>query len=248
MSAFISRHLPGDPRIRLKDGTPCRIRAIGPDDRDFLIACFAGLSPESRRMRFFTAKSSLTDGDLDFLTSADGRDHLALGAMRLDAWGQEVELLGVARCIRLGPDADASEFAISVVDAAQGRGLGKALFTHLVTAARRQGIRRFRCEVLAANAGMRALAAGLGGHVHWLDDGTLEYDYLFPPVTAPEATCPPALDHSLAAARLGADVWSSGTARVWSASLDLCRAWTDGWLDRWSAASASVASPRACSQ
>ena len=243
MSALISRHLPEDPRIRLKDGTPCRIRAIGPDDRDALLACFAGLSPESRRMRFFSAKPSLAESDLDFLTSADGRDHLALGAMRLDAWGQDVELLGVARCIRLGPDADASEFAISVVDAAQGRGLGTALCTHLVTAARRQGIRRFRCEVLAANAGMRALAAGLGSHVRWLDDGTLEYDYAFPSVDAPETAYPFDLDHPLAAARLGADAWSAGTARVWSASLDLCRAWTGGWLDRWSAASVSVASP-----
>lgn len=248
MSHFISRHLQEDSRIRLKDGTTCRIRPIGPDDRDFLIDCFAGLSPESRRMRFFTAKSSLTDGDLDFLTSADGRHHLALGAVRLDAWGQEVELLGVARCIRLGPDADASEFAISVVDAAQGRGLGTALFTHLVTAARRQGIRRFRCEVMATNASMRALAAGLGSHARWLDDGTLEYDYLLPPATAPEAACPPALDHPLATARRGADAWSAGVTQILYVSLELCRAWTDGWLDRWSAASVPVASPRVCRQ
>jgi hypothetical protein len=44
-----------------------------------------------------------------------------------------------------------------------------------IAEAREQGIRRFRCEILADNEGMRALAKRLGGHAVWLDDGTLEY-------------------------------------------------------------------------
>lgn len=242
MSDLVSRRAREYSRIRLKDGTLCRIRPIGTNDRDFLIACFAGLSPESRRMRFFSAKSSLAESDLDFMTSADGRDHLALGAVRLNDWGDEIELLGVARAIRLGPHADTSELAVTVMDAAQGRGLGTALLKHLVEAARRQGIRRFRFEVLAVNGSMRALAARLGSHVRWLDDGTLEYDYPFPANDTPDTTDP------FGAAQRGGEAWSSGADRVWHASLNLCQAWTQGYLDRWSAGWSSVANPRACSQ
>lgn len=248
MSNPILYRPPKGSRIRLKDGTRCQLRPIGSDDRELLRAGFAGLSPASRRMRFFSAKPSLTEADLDFLTSADGRDHLALGAVRLDAWGQEVELLGVARCIRLGADADASEFAITVADAAQGRGLGTLLLTQLVTAAREQGIRHFRCEVLAANTGMRALAAGLGSAVRWLDDGTLEYDYPLPAPDALDESARPSLSPLFDAAQRGAEAWSSGNDRVLAVSLELGQTWIEKALARWSAGWSVIANPRVLTQ
>ena len=72
---LFSAHTP-DHRFTLKDGSICRIRAIGRGDRHLLQAGFARLSPQSRRLRFFNAKQSLTNGELDFLTGADGHNHI----------------------------------------------------------------------------------------------------------------------------------------------------------------------------
>lgn len=174
-------HAPGHGwPVRLNDGTLCHIRPIGPDDSGTIQACFAGLSAASRRLRFFGAKQALTESDLKYLTSADGCDHLAFAAVRSDAGGKDMEVLGAARCIRATPGAETAELAMAVVDHAQGNGVGTALLDHLIDAARAQGIRRFRCEVLADNEGMRALAKRLGGHASWLDDGALEYHCALP--------------------------------------------------------------------
>ncbi len=169
-----------NPQFKLRDGSVCRIRPIEKGDRQLLRAGFQRLSPNSRRLRFFSIKKALTETDLDFLTNPDGRDHIALGAVRLDARGNEVEGLGAARCIRLVPGSDTAELAIVVVDELQGKGIGGRLLRLLGKSARRQGIRRFRCEVLAENNAMRAIAAGLGCDSQRLDDGVLEYDCPLP--------------------------------------------------------------------
>ncbi len=179
-----SRASPRGEAVRLKDGTLCRIRPIEGDDPAIVTACFDGLSDASRRLRFFGAKRALTEADLAYLTGADGRDHLAFAAVRRTGSGENAEVLGVARCIRSRsgsePVSDTAELAMAVVDRAQGNGVGTALLEHLIVEAREQGIRRFRCEVLAGNEGMRALAKRLGGRAIWLDDGTLEYDCALP--------------------------------------------------------------------
>lgn len=175
-----SRASPRGKPVRLKNGTFCHIRPIGREDPEIVTACFDGLSDASRRLRFFGAKRALTEADLAYLSGADGREHLAFAAVRRDALGQDTEVLGTARCIRSMPGSETAELAMAVVDRAQGNGVGTALLDHLIESAREQGIRRFRCEVLADNEGMRALAKRLGGHPVWLDDGTLEYDCPLP--------------------------------------------------------------------
>ncbi|NCC28311.1 MAG: GNAT family N-acetyltransferase, partial [Gammaproteobacteria bacterium] len=147
------RASPRGEAVRLKDGTFCRIRPIDGDDPAIVTACFEGLSDASRRLRFFGAKRVLTEADLAYLTGADGRDHLAFAALRRSGSGGDTEVLGVARCIRSTsgsePVSETAELAMAVVDRAQGNGVGAALLEHLIAEAREQGIRRFRCEVLA---------------------------------------------------------------------------------------------------
>ena len=165
---------------RLADGSTYRIRPSGPHDRGLLIRCFEALSPDSRRLRFFTAKQALTPDDLDHFCGADGYDHIAFAAVRIDATGRELEPLGFARCIRLTPGGEVAEFSIATVDSIQGQGVGSALLSHLIPAAQRQGIRRFWFEVLAQNTGMRRLAQRLAGDAKWVGDATLEYDCCLP--------------------------------------------------------------------
>ncbi|WP_295448379.1 GNAT family N-acetyltransferase, partial [uncultured Thiodictyon sp.] len=108
---------------------------------------------------------------------------------RIDATGRESEPLGFARCLRLTPGGEVAEFSVATVDGIQGQGVGSALLSHLIPAAQRQGIRRFRFDVLPENTGMRRLAQCFCGDAKWVDDGTLEYDCGLPePIPADPAT------------------------------------------------------------
>src|SRR6478672_4031825 len=50
------------------------LRPLEPGDRAPLLEIFSGLSPRSRRQRFLTPKTRLTEADLRQLTSVDDHD------------------------------------------------------------------------------------------------------------------------------------------------------------------------------
>ncbi len=145
-----------DERVSLRDGSVVHLRLIGPDDRELLREGFARLSPESKYRRFFSAKSDLTERELDYLTKVDQHNHVAIGAGRYLDDGTE-EGLGVARFVRLHDRPDTAEAAIAVVDDAHGKGLGTLLFQRLIAAAAERGVRRIRSEVLGTNKPMQDL-------------------------------------------------------------------------------------------
>jgi RimJ/RimL family protein N-acetyltransferase len=127
--------------LPLPDGRLMRLRLVRPEDRAGVEAGFTQLSPESRFHRWFHAKSQLTDADLnEVLASGDGR-HLALAAVALGADGNEEGGIGIARYVRTPEDSSTAEFAITVVDAWQGRGIGRILLHRLLAAMREDGIR-----------------------------------------------------------------------------------------------------------
>jgi RimJ/RimL family protein N-acetyltransferase len=201
-----------DTRLRLTDGTTCHMRPSGPGDRDLLTRCFAALSPRARRLRFFAEKRLLTDAELDHFVDVDGHQHIAFVAVRTDAAGNDQEPLGFARCLRLTPGGETAELSITVIDQAQGQGVGSALVARLARAAHTQGIRRFWFETAADNEGMRRLARRLGGVARWVGDGILEYDC---PLPAPAPAAPaPARPWAL-----GPDAWITPLFGTWEASL-----------------------------
>lgn len=206
-------------QIRLRDGSRCRIRPTGSADRHLLVDCFARLSSESRRMRFFVSKpGELSGADLDFFTGADGRDHIALVAVRLNAWGSEQEALGFARCIRLESDPSSAEISLAVADDTQRDGAGSALLGQLTRVARRAGIRGFRCEVLAENGGMRALAKQAGGVARWQGDGAVEHRWPLPGDTLVDDTFWSERWHEELGKSM--DYWLSLVARALSVGFD----------------------------
>jgi len=147
--------------VRLPDGSEVYVRLVREGDEELLRRGFEQLSATSRYRRFLMAKSALSDDELRRLTGTDNRDHLAIGAGR--RVGDVVEEpVAVARFVRTEPGGETAEAAIAVVDAWQGRGLGRLLFRRLVAAAEERGIRRFRVEMLAENEQMRALLHVLG--------------------------------------------------------------------------------------
>jgi GNAT superfamily N-acetyltransferase len=139
--------------ITLADGERVTLRLVRPADKELFVRGIQRMSPESRYLRFFTAKERLSDGELRYLTEVDQERHFALGAVRLDADGHE-EGLGVARFVALDDAPGVAEPAVAVIDSMQRKGLGRALLARLLAAARERGVERFRCEVLAENTGM----------------------------------------------------------------------------------------------
>lgn len=149
---------PASEFVRLKDGSTGTIRPIAPEDGPALVATFEQLGPESRYRRFLQPMSHLTERALTFLLDVDHRDREALVA-RDAATG---EPLAVARYARSSDDAATAEFAVAVVDHAQGKGLGSAILLRLADRARAQGITRFTALVLTENRPMFVLLGELG--------------------------------------------------------------------------------------
>ncbi|MBI4817889.1 MAG: GNAT family N-acetyltransferase [Deltaproteobacteria bacterium] len=150
----------------MNDGTQVHLRLVRPDDKKLLEQGLARMSPESRYFRFFSAKDRLTHAELAYLTELDGENHLAIGAARYLEDGTELGL-GIARFIRLRERPEVAEAAITVIDEAQGLGLGKLLLTMLVLAARERGITRFQCDFLARNKGMHTLIERIADDVRY---------------------------------------------------------------------------------
>lgn len=146
-------------KVVLEDGTRAQLRLVRPDDKQLMLAAWERLSPESRYRRFFAAKASLSDAELRYLTEVDNVDHVAIGATRRRRG--KVEALGIARFIRLADRPLVADAAVTIVDDAQGKGLGKILLSRLIAAGRERGIERFSCDVLADNDGMRGLIRSL---------------------------------------------------------------------------------------
>ena len=135
----------------LRGGVVAHLRPLTPADRTLYLAGFEHLSLESRRLRFFGPKPSLSDGEVNYFIDVDHHDHEAIAAI---ACGQG---LGVARYIRDRHDPRIADVAVAVVDEWQRQGVGTALLGRLAERAREEGIDWLRAQVLPSNRGMLAL-------------------------------------------------------------------------------------------
>ncbi len=144
------------------------LRPLRPDDRDIELAFVSGLSPETRQNRLLGGAKAITREYIESLVNVDYSREMAIAATAM--LGAET-LLGVARYVREGPDA---EFAIVIADAWQGRGIGSRLLKKLIEVARRQGIRRLYGDILATNRPMLEFVRKLGFNIgRNPDDATL---------------------------------------------------------------------------
>jgi RimJ/RimL family protein N-acetyltransferase len=166
----------------LRDGSGVLIRPVRPSDAELLAEGFERLSPESRRLRFLTAKDVLRPAELRYLTDVDHHDHEAIGALDL-ASGQGA---GIARYIRDVKDPRTAEIAVTIVDGWQGRGLGTELVARLAERARAEGIERFVALTAGSNVAMGLLLQHMGGTVLAREFGTVEYELDLAGITEPE--------------------------------------------------------------
>jgi RimJ/RimL family protein N-acetyltransferase len=207
-------------RATLRDGTPIVIRLLTPEDKPLLAAGFASLSDQSRYTRFLSTKLDLDEHELRYLTEIDQQDHFALGAIREDGDGRGAPIgLGIARFIRLA-DGTSAEAAITVVDQAQRKGLGRMLMLRLCAAAAERGIEHFRCEVLGSNAAAIQLLADISPQrTIEISDGVMTIDLPLIPVLPEHPSDGPSpegpLYAMLRAAAANAIEWTEAVKRLW---------------------------------
>ena len=147
-------------RLTLSDGRPVALRPVVPSDRDRLAEGFDALSAASRRFRFLGSVNELTETHLRYFTEVDGVDHVAWGA--LDLTHPEAPGFGVGRFVRLHASPDVAEFSLTVLDTAQGLGVGKLLLAVLAVEAPRVGVACLRGVIARDNARMLGWMRRLG--------------------------------------------------------------------------------------
>jgi RimJ/RimL family protein N-acetyltransferase len=147
------------------------VRPIGSRDRDAFSAWFGRLSDESRRRRFLGPKPRLSARELTYLTEVDHVRHTALVAV--DAAGR---LIGEARYATARPEDRTADFAVTVADEWQGKGVGSRLAARVIEAARANGMTRLTAMTLWENGAAIALLHRLGFLRTGYDGDAIEYE------------------------------------------------------------------------
>jgi acetyl coenzyme A synthetase (ADP forming)-like protein len=180
--------------VILRDGSTLRLRAPVAEDADALLEFFAGLSDESRYLRF--------------------HGFAAVGAKLVEPvlepdWEERGALLGsldgkvaaLANWVRLR-DPRAAEVAFTVGDDFQRRGIGTRLLERLAERAAAAGIQEFVAEVLPDNATMLAVFRDAGFDVTRVSErGELEIRFPLAPTSRYRETVA-ARDHAAVHASL----------------------------------------------
>jgi len=157
-----------DGHVVLRDGGLAFLRPVRPDDADALEELHAHLSSESKYLRYFTARRTLPETEIERSVRVDYRERMAFVAF------VQGRLAGYACYVRSRPEVSA-EIAFQVEDAQQGRGLGTLLLEQLAAYAHEQGLHHFEASVLPQNRRMIEVFrdAGFPRRLH-RDDGVVE--------------------------------------------------------------------------
>lgn len=141
-----------------KDGTLLHIRHILPSDAERLVDMFYQLSERTLSLRFAMAMVNVpvtrVIREATRLAVIDPASADALVALEPVASGPE-QIVGVARLA--GATATTAEFAMTIRDDYQGRGVGSFLFDLLIQVALARGLHTLTASVLAENRPMLTL-------------------------------------------------------------------------------------------
>ena len=149
-------------------GQAISIRPMLPADLDIETEFVQSWSAETRYNRLFSAGSYTSPERLKKITRIDfTRDMALIATMMLE--DKEVQI-GVARYVRRD-DGRTCEFALTVADAWQHRGIGRALMLNLIDTAAAAGIETMEGEILSTNKPMLHFMRSLGFSIEFSQDG-----------------------------------------------------------------------------
>jgi RimJ/RimL family protein N-acetyltransferase len=142
----------------LRNGVKVQIRSLHPDDGGRMDEAFKKLEGESIRLRFFGAKSGLTEKEHRLIRELDFDSTVALVVTFTES--DEEVIIASGSYTRMSKDA--AEVAFIVEEDYHGQGVAHHLLWHLGLIARERGIARFEAEVLPHNLAMRRVFASSG--------------------------------------------------------------------------------------
>jgi GNAT superfamily N-acetyltransferase len=145
--------------IVIRGGDRVVLRPIGPADLELDRRFIEALSPASRRFRFLETILTPSDALLNQLTVLDPATDVAIVAVVGE--GSRERAVGVGRFSAYAAGNEC-EFALTVADDWQQKGLGTVLMARLMDHARARGLTLMHSSDAADNALMRKFAA----HVH----------------------------------------------------------------------------------
>ena len=130
------------------------IRPIRGDDRQRILDAVGYTCRQTYSRRFHEVGHRFTERELTYLTEVDGDNHVAIIATERD---RPDRLVAIARFVRSEAEPDEAEFAVTVHDPYQRRGIGCGMLSLLRDAAIEHGITRFRAFIQLDNEPMLAL-------------------------------------------------------------------------------------------
>jgi acetyltransferase len=151
----------------LLDGSAATLRPIRASDMELERAFVRNLSPQSKFKRFMGELKELSPEQLHAFTHPDRSRESVYVVIRSTAAGEEE--IAVARYI-VEPGGDACEFAITIADAWQGKGVAGRLMRALIRDARARGLARMEGFVLGANTRMLDFVRKLGFKIEFDPD------------------------------------------------------------------------------
>ena len=144
----------------LNDGSHVLIRSLRPQDREREKAFIENLSPATRHQRFLGEIKEVGEQLLNQLMDVGTPQRVAYVALVHD--NGELREVGISRYAQVDEQPSHCEFAVTIADEWQGKGLGALLMQHLIDEARNNGFQQMYSVDSAANYSMRRLAKQLG--------------------------------------------------------------------------------------
>ncbi len=137
-----------ETKVKMADGTTLFIRPIKPTDEPAMRELFYSFSRDTVFYRYFSYIKAMPHEKLSKFVNIDYEREMALVAV-IRRNGDE-HIVGSTRYY-VDPAAGLAEFAIEVQDGYQNKGIGTALFNHLIRVARIKGVKGFVGYVLDSN-------------------------------------------------------------------------------------------------
>jgi len=169
---------PDHGRLILRDGSTATIRLSQAADLEAVREFYTRLSPQSRRMRFFSETKPGVDVMMNLCDSSNPRRGMTLIVLRFADGGQRI----VATGSYIAHNETTAEFAVAVDDSFHGKGLGGLLLERLSVLAASHGFLNFSAFTHNSNTPMLDVFRNSGFHVsEQQQDGVIEVNFTLLP-------------------------------------------------------------------